>query len=217
MGAKVSSTTQDSIPVRLFLNRWFEQLLDFPAMADSRFEQAKAEFFQSIDSHNRGIAGPESMWGWKNPRSMWLVPFFLRLYPDLKFLHVVRDARDMALSKNRFLLNKHGDRLLGPSWRQNPEKAQMSLWARGNMHAANSAIGCLPGNYHLLRYEDLCFDTENSLKSLMDFLEIEGKSAAHLASEIKPSTGIGRARKSPMVVDELDLENAAALRRFGYD
>ena len=41
---------------------------------------------------------PGRPWGWKEPRSIYLLPFFHRHLPALRFLHVVRDGRDMALS-----------------------------------------------------------------------------------------------------------------------
>ena len=37
-------------------------------------------------------------WGWKEPRSVYLLPFLAAELPGLRFLHVVRDGRDMAFS-----------------------------------------------------------------------------------------------------------------------
>ena len=48
----------------------------------------------------------------KNPRSMFLLPFFDSYFPALKFIHIVRDGRDMAYSKNQNQLHKHGSTLL---------------------------------------------------------------------------------------------------------
>ena len=52
-------------------------------------------------------------WGWKEPRSVYLLPFLAAELPGLRFLHVVRDGRDMAFSENQVQLRKHGDAVLG--------------------------------------------------------------------------------------------------------
>ena len=51
-------------------------------------------------------------WGWKEPRSIFLLPFFDLHFPQLKFLHVIRDGRDMAYSSNQNQLLKHGRTVL---------------------------------------------------------------------------------------------------------
>lgn len=219
MGSEVSSSTQDSLPIRLFLNRWFEKLVSFPDVGERDFEQARSEFGRALDRHNRRLPDANAFWGWKNPRSMWLLPFYLQLYPNLKFVHVVRDARDMALSSNMFLLNKHGDYLLTPLWRKNPAVAQMALWARGNMQAATAAEKCMPGNYLLLRYEDMCRDKEETLGKLLNFLGAarENVDMDELVGMIRPSGGIGRGETSQETeVAALDPDVSAALGYFRY-
>ena len=57
---------------------------------------------------------PGRPWGWKEPRSIYLLPFFHQQLPALRFLHVVRDGRDMALSANQNQLRKHGNGLPSP-------------------------------------------------------------------------------------------------------
>ena len=47
-------------------------------------------------------------WGWKEPRSIYLLPFFDSVMPKLRFLHWMRDGRDMAFSENQQQLRKHG-------------------------------------------------------------------------------------------------------------
>src|SRR5438128_2372897 len=54
-----------------------------------------------------------SRWGWKEPRSIFLLPFLDECLPSLRYLHVVRDGRDMALSENQNQLRKHGGAFLG--------------------------------------------------------------------------------------------------------
>lgn len=80
--------------------------------------------------------GPGSCWrawGWKEPRSIFLLPFFDTHFPALKFLHLIRDGRDMAYSLNQNQLSIHGRALLTRKERSREQPLQsMTLWARLN-------------------------------------------------------------------------------------
>jgi hypothetical protein len=46
------------------------------------------------------------LWGWKDPRNLVLWPFWRRIYPDAKFIFIVRNGVDVALSlQSRALRN----------------------------------------------------------------------------------------------------------------
>jgi hypothetical protein len=218
MGGRVSRRTQDSVPTRFFLNKWFETLLDFPDITPRAQRRARTYFHRAIREHRQGIAGTDSSWGWKNPRNMWLIPFYLSIYPQLKFIHVVRDGRDMSLSSNLFLLETHGRRLLGRGWQAHPERAQMELWTMGNIRGAEAAQRCAPGHYFLLRYEDLCFRSRETVEKLYDFLGAAKTLVDRAAEEIQPSPGIGRgSSKEPLPGTEREQAAfAGVLERFGY-
>ncbi len=215
MGARVSRRTQDSLPMRRFLNRWFETLLDYPAGNPDAQRRALSRFKRGVCRHRLGIADARTPWGWKNPRNMWLVPFYLSVFPELKFVHVVRDGRDMSLTGNRFLLRKHGTRLLGRGWKQDPALAQQVLWATGNNRAADAARQCAPGHYFLLKYEELCRKPQETVASLYGFLGIPVDLAERTAREIRPSGGIGRGASISRSEHETE-EFWSALERFGY-
>ena len=67
-----------------------------------------ADLGETLADHCAAVAGTAA-WGWKEPRSIYLLPFFHRHLPGLRFLHVVRDGRDMAFSENQNQLRKHGE------------------------------------------------------------------------------------------------------------
>src|SRR5205085_1459924 len=86
--------------------------------------------------HLATLNGEAVAWGWKEPRSIYLLPFYRRRMPDLRFLHVVRDGRDMALSSNQNQLRKHGAMLLAPEELELPPPVQsITLWSRINLQA----------------------------------------------------------------------------------
>lgn len=54
----------------------------------------------------RGETASYVSWGFKAPVSMLLVPFFEETWGQVKFLHVVRDGRDIAFSGNQTPVDK---------------------------------------------------------------------------------------------------------------
>jgi hypothetical protein len=203
--------------MRWFLNKWFDALVDFPEGPPRIASDARARFHNVIAQHRRGIEGPDAAWGWKSPRSMWIIPFYLSVFPNLRFIHVVRDGRDMSLTANMRLLQRHGDRLIGHDWRQNPMAAQMTLWWRGNLRAADAKTQCAQGHYMLLRYEDLCARPDETVGRLYDFLGAPQALVKDGAAEIRSSPGIGRGRAmTKEEADRLDPRFWQALEAFGY-
>ena len=54
-----------------------------------------------VRTHLADLPRSATAWGWKEPRSIYLVPFLDAAMPSLRFLHFVRDGRDMAFSENQ--------------------------------------------------------------------------------------------------------------------
>lgn len=89
------------------------------------------------------------------------LPLFAQLFPEARFIHLIRDGRDVALS--------YRDVDWGPSsW----EGATLK-W-KGRVEAARNAGRLLgPGRYVELKYEDLIDDPEAPLRFLCEFIGIE--------------------------------------------
>lgn len=74
---------------------------DFPlaSMADhdadghhaSTIEEAFTDFLRAY---------PGGAWGWKLPESVFIVPLIKHRFPGAKFIHLIRDGRDVILSHN---------------------------------------------------------------------------------------------------------------------
>ena len=48
--------------------------------------------------HSGGIPNIKGVWGWKDPRNTFTLPFWLRLFPDAKIIHIKRHGVDVAQS-----------------------------------------------------------------------------------------------------------------------
>lgn len=108
-------------------------------------------------AHLRG----KPRWGDKTPRYVEHVPLLARLWPHARFVHLVRDGRDVALS--------YADVPFGP--KRVAESA--ALWSTrvslGIVHGR--ALG--PERYMEMRYEELVADPETGARRLCEFLGLE--------------------------------------------
>lgn len=217
MGRWICQRTQDSMATRHLLQCEFSQLLRTGEAADARLD---ALFSRLIQGHRQGMADPEGAWGWKNPRCMWVIPYLARRYPDMRFIHVIRDGRDMALTSNHNLLEKHGAYLLDdPDCRRDSVRAQFRLWAMGNRKAWDDGRRLLGENYLLLDYDRLCRDPKPELRRIYNLLGVPADAALidRASRLVVPSSGVGRWRKSDHpLLHQPESELREALQLFGY-
>lgn len=159
-----------------------------------------------------------AVWGWKGPRSLFFLPLFHYFFPDFKFLHIIRDGRDMAYSTNQNQLNLYGDLSLSHTETAGSQpQRSIALWQKANMSAAEYANTHMPEQYHRVRYEDLVFNTSKTIGKLAEFLSIETNALLQHQMNIRPSSGCGRWQTR----DQHELEavvqsGCTGLYYFGY-
>ena len=98
----------------------------------------------------------------KTPNYVSDIPFLARLFPEAKFIHIVRDGRDVALS--HLSISKWGPGTVedaASEWRRRVEAGRR----------AGERLG--PGRYLEVRYEDLVRDPESALKPVCDFIGLD--------------------------------------------
>jgi hypothetical protein len=117
--------------------------------------------FQCV--HEQEIADPprpweEILWGDKTPAYMGDLPLLATLYPQARFVHLVRDPRDCVLSTQE-------------AWGNTPLRTAQE-WADRvrRCRAGGASLG--PSRYHELRYEDLVGDVRGRLAEVFDFLGV---------------------------------------------
>ena len=180
-------------------------------------ESMKNEFLVAVRTHRHAMKNPEGCWGWKNPRGMFFFDFYARhLFPEVRIVHLVRDGRDMAFSRNKGQLKPFGF-LLPPkteAWVDTSRKAL--LWMVGNTVVADRGEA-LGDQYLRLRFEDLCATPEGTIPRLLVHvgIEVEDDALTRLAALVKPPPTIGRWREYSNGEQIEDLIRPA-LVRFGY-
>jgi hypothetical protein len=242
MGANLNAPG-DSLDIGRFMQRWLNRYLTKSNWIDQMCEGSGSgklespsamadEFHSAIESHRAGLEDAAAPWGWKAPRTILMLPFVHEMYPAMKAVHLVRDGRDMAFSRNQNQVRAQGAKVLSKADLElgRPIRS-IKFWARVNLAAARYGSRFVVDNYLRLRYEDVCSDPGEAVVQLLDFLDCPAsrESMRAVAAEvIQPSTSIRGSRsgsrpswrekqeKNPRQIDAVQRAGADALREFGY-
>ena len=124
------------------------------------------------------------------------IPTFHALWPEAKFVHLIRDGRDVCLS----VLNwKKAGRTAGryASWEEDSVSTTALWWERKVRKGREDGAALGPGLYHETLYEDLVDDPERECKWLCEFLSVPYDDAMIRFAEGKTRTDLPNPRKTP--------------------
>jgi hypothetical protein len=146
------------------------------------------------------------------------IPLIHEVYPDARFIHIIRDGRDVARSITR------------QEWGPNTIEGAASEW-RDSVSNGRAASGSTltPAQYREVRYEALLADPEPEIAGIHSFLSLdsaEGGGRARAAgprhANIGPSkrggVGVGKWQDewSAEQIAEFDSVAGELLRELGY-
>jgi Sulfotransferase family len=209
---------------RRFLREWRGDPLDPVSFVDGLDELTPAAF---LDALYRTYAAQHGAvrWGDKSPIYTHYVPLLAEIFPAGRFVHLIRDGRDAALSalaayRDRFYVDIY---FAARSWEHRVSAARM----------AGDRLG--PDRYLELRYEELTVEPEATLRSLCDFLgesydpamrepqrlgrdllRLNGRHAP-VREPPHPNSGGWRTRLAPADQRLFDAVAAGLLDDLGYD
>lgn len=102
----------------------------------------------------------KSIWGDKTPRYISHIDILNRLFPDARYIHIVRDGRDVASS------------IVKQWWGANDYLSALDSWAR-RIEMGHKMLNMLPESRVMeVRFEDLVAQPESHVKSLCAFLGV---------------------------------------------
>jgi hypothetical protein len=217
------NSAEDALEFYSFHEKWINPFVSAErhgrTLAKSEADRMEAEFQTALERHYPANLRTERRWGWKAPRSIYLLPFLHRQFPGLRFIQVLRDGRDMVLSPNQNQLRKHGAAVL--TWwerlfRSTPGQALL-LWERVNLQAAEFGQSSLRENYLRVRFEDLCAKPVEATTYIMNFLGARVDPEPVACAEISPPPTLQRWRNYPPgLIANLEELGGNSLRKFGY-
>jgi Sulfotransferase family len=127
------------------------------------------ELVSSIfDLYGRGAGKP--LVGDKTPRYVRHIPTLHALWPAARFVHLIRDGRDVCSSvlawrAERRMLTRFS------TWQSDPVST-IAVWWEQLVRLGREAGGELPGLYHEVRYERLVSDPAGECRALCEFLDV---------------------------------------------
>jgi hypothetical protein len=153
---------------------WREDDAEMAHLAEKVFER-----------HLRGIP-PGARWGWKLCETLYILPVLWRIFPDARFVHLIRDGRDVAFSDHvapaePFWRKVYFDTDRIERW--NGRKLNQRAYRRAShiynaRHWVNSVTvarhyGAMTGgNYIEVRYEDLVLQPRQTAGKLLSDLGV---------------------------------------------
>lgn len=210
---------EDALDFGSYSDRWINPFVSANGtLPDAERQEMTSELAAIVDSHCADLPEDALGWGWKEPRSIYLLPYLDAVMPTLRYVHFVRDGRDMAFSENQNQLRKHGGVVLDDDQRRLTKPLQsIALWTAVNMRAADYGEHVLQDRYLRVRFEDLCADPGATVRSVFEFFELEGDAEGMAVDAVRPPSTLGRWRDEKTdTVQGLQQIASPALARFGY-
>lgn len=184
--------------------------------ADLRqFRDAAAEYFE-------GLGAPGGPWGWKFPETYLIAPYVARLFPRARYVHLVRDGRDLAFKQH---LTDDPRKRVG----------QAVLSACGALHLPHHLQAASSWAYQVdrfdafrhelprssvldVRFEDLCTSPKKWARTLSAFLELPLTDACREYAErgVDASKVAQYRLEDPRLVSEVERRIGGTLRRYRY-
>ena len=114
----------------------------------------------------------KTTWGDKNINSLTFIPAIVSLFPEARFIHIVRDGRDVAasLQSRRWKFYTLGG---STTFFIKHFRGAMLTWVSA-INTIKKSLEVVPKSSQItIKYEDLIGETERSIMQLCEFLKID--------------------------------------------
>jgi len=215
MGTNFFPSTFDALDFSKFWDKWtntwlFEKVN--PLTPEEKNNMIN-EFQNCVNKHLQNMTNDYKNWGFKSPRSIHLLSFLHQQYSKMKFLHIIRDGRDMIYTNWGIPQTQmHSTKILNRELKDPVDL--LDLWSIINFDASIYGETKMKENYKRIRFEDLCNNPEHIVKDILNFLGINNSSLT-MINKIKTPTSIGRwqEHQKDLKISKLSI---IALEYFGY-
>lgn len=211
IGVQVGKDLNSSEDAEAFIHIYDNYIPAFLNNQDIDLYLFEKDLLNAIELHRQDMY--PGKWVWKNPRSIYLIPLFDRLIPNIRFIHVVRNGLDMVCSSNHSQLDNYGKAILNRQVNSLSREIQsLMLWQTVNNSAADYGL-CMENRYFLLRYEDVCSNPKEALLPIANALNLSLPERWQVT--ISHTSSRGRFLDKD-ITHELTNIGDKSLKRFGY-
>ncbi|MFI4934540.1 MAG: sulfotransferase family protein [Caulobacterales bacterium] len=229
MGGNLNDS-EDSLDVFDFVRYLVEtHAPDFSRLFEAGDTALSEHAFATFSAHLTG-RGPDQPWGWKLCETGHVLPVIARIFPGARFVHLIRDGRDVAFSpflapKSLFwrkiyfgtdrIRSWHGLDMTQRAYREHGHRFNAARWV--NSVTLGRAHGAMLGERYLeVRYEDLVADLPASARRVAGFLNLDADLDAPLTMPVFEG-GVGKwRRRSARELREIRPILEPTLASFGY-
>jgi len=178
-------------------------------------------------------------WGEKTPRHVYRIADIFEAFPDAKVVYIIRDPRAVVASYRDFKSHGEFSEEMRKAFEADEERARrsyhvyiISLMWRSAVRAGREAVAKFGENrVRIIRYEDLVGESENLLKSLSEFLDLEYSPgmlevAMNNSSYNRVDAGTGISadavkrwlkKLSPREIAAIQKRCRSEMQQYGYD
>jgi hypothetical protein len=186
------------------------------SLAASGREQHPVEWLQErADSLLGIVAGPSNLLiGWKEPNTHIVLDRLASHMPGLRYIHVIRNGLDMALSRNQNQTGLWGPLITGKPFDPSPSYS-LHYWCKAEKRVLQ--IGRRMGErFHLVNFDELCTNPSKVIDGIAALAGIKLSAAMQekLCAEVNPPASIGRFREQDLTV--FDPEDVAFVASCGF-
>jgi hypothetical protein len=103
----------------------------------------------------------KNRYGDKTPINVLHIEYLAEMFPEARFIHIIRDGRNVALSNVEL------------DWGPESVWEGAVYWKRFVNAGRQAGASLGPTRYHQLRYEDLLDDPEANVRALCEFVELD--------------------------------------------
>ncbi len=202
-------TVYDSILRKLTKPKTIE-----PTNVEERIQKILLQFEDMMHSEYIRTNKIHTSWGWKIPANFFILEYLLDIYPNMKYIHIIRNGFDMAYSDNQNQLNNWGMHYGVNAKKGNVHKASFDYWYAANKEAIAQGTELLKDNFLLLKLEDLCYKPNASISRLLRFINCEDTNILDLEKLIKCPTTFGRYKNEDL--SPFSKDDYSKLNEIGY-
>jgi hypothetical protein len=179
-------------------------------------------FRKAVFGFHRRIGAPRQRWGWKFPETYLAGPYVLDAFPRARFIHLLRDGRDVAFK--RHLTDVAAHRLARAILSRQealslPHHIQAALsWAFQVEAFEAFARTVAPHRLLNLRFEDVVLHPQDTAQAIATFLGVPMTEAcrAYIDAEVDGRRAGSFRDHPPDLVREIEAAIGPALERHGY-
>jgi hypothetical protein len=155
-------------------------------------------------------------WGWKAPNTHVFLDRLPSRFPEMRYIHVMRNGLDMAHSANQNQLKLWGRHFFGHGKYKISPRWSLKYWCL--VHRRITTLGSeMSERYLLLNYDAFCAAPREGLRELLRFLDvsISAETESALIPLVHPPESIGRFKRHGL--QPFDPEDVAYVQSLGFD